>query len=438
MTEPKAPLYANTETKIPDGYDLHILFNGVVTTADWFEIDVMGMWGRRYVPNESSKISRDDDGCPILEKVYGRFELRYAPSFPGKETSRDLRENLPFKEVDGKTMVYSRGGIGAKREPAKFVLGQPTEFACMLCDNKNVVCKHMDGHMWEDINVDQWLPHALSTFTKPPLADLAELNIAHYSGAKMDFAEIEKRALGYYMTTNPHPDGWAQQMFDKPTPTDIYADAAKYMTATEEARRQERKFYDDTRGFIRHTMYALLAHDQANFIASEISDGAIHQCMTRGLDPREAAGQVLLGLITLGTNADWQSRRVQLKNDPSRFAEVYGTGGKNFVHQMGKIKELAMGYHGARTGRWSSEHAHVIVRKDGTIEHVPFKARGWSDEFRTPEAQAALRDGGQGQQESRMHRGVNQKVEVHVHGNALEQLRKLAAGMNDAAMKYRK
>lgn len=33
-----------------------------------------------------------------------------------------------------------------------------------------------------------------------------------------------------------------------------------------------------------------------------------------------------------------------------------------------------------------------------------------------------------------MHRNVNHKVEVHVHGNALEQLRKLAAGTNDAAM----
>lgn len=358
-TERKAPLCYNRIANQPaDHADLRVRFNGVAGPAsDWHEVDVLGMWGvRTLCEMNGGPTILDDDMCERTEKVYGTFELSYAPPFPGTPSDK-CRSRFKIEDQFNGDPVDYQMMTGHIKPPLKF--GDPVEVVCEFCDNSNLsvnpatlfACRHM----------------------VQPRDQATDMAMLREDEANYLFSMHKaQRAIGY-VQTNPSPDGWVKQMF----------------TATEESRRQERRFGDDVRGFIKHTMYALMDAAEADVVVEEISDGAIHQCMIRGMDARTAAGQVLLGLVRLGSNADWQSRRVdhtdrdihrRLKNDPRQFAEMYGT----------------------MSGRWPSSGAHIEQRE----AHIE-------------------------QREARIYPKF--KAEIHVVGNAKEQLAAVLQGLESKA-----
>ena len=86
----------------PDREKIVVRRNAVVE-RDYIEVDVLGCWGIRHARNgkfASSPLMYDDDGCPVHEKVYGKFTLERATTPPTAPAEQGYDDNDYFYGIN--------------------------------------------------------------------------------------------------------------------------------------------------------------------------------------------------------------------------------------------------------------------------------------------------------------------------------------------------
>lgn len=139
------------------------------------------------------------------------------------------------------------------------------------------------------------------------------------------------------------------------------AGAAEAQTAEAEA-----KYELEVRGYIRTTFYTLMDCVNAGYAAENISIGLIREHMLKDVPSREAAGSIVRQLMSLGSNAEYASRRKVDPRDYDRQVHIHVESPR----QMGKTMRDTIHTMAARMERDKNTVIKAALERGAKVNEI--------------------------------------------------------------------